>query len=135
MMKKRIKQHTKVLLTAFGVVVIALCSFRLTQTGAGPLQIKKGAHIVLIGNNLGSRMMNFGHFETEMQLRYPDSVIPTICSISAICAMEATRPGSGPMPAACLPGPFRARRNSRPSWRKTQAARVSLKRRTNGSAA
>ena len=70
MMKKRIKQHTKVLLTAFGVVVIALCSFRLTQTGAGPLQIKKGAHIVLIGNNLGSRMMNFGHFETEMQLRH-----------------------------------------------------------------
>ena len=75
MMKKRIKQHTKVLLTAFGVVVIALCSFRLTQTGAGPLQIKKGAHIVLIGNNLGSRMMNFGHFETEMQLRYPDHML------------------------------------------------------------
>ncbi|MCW3112307.1 MAG: dehydrogenase, partial [Segetibacter sp.] len=26
-------------------------------------------------NNLGSRMMNFGHFETEMQVRYPDSFL------------------------------------------------------------
>jgi mono/diheme cytochrome c family protein/glucose/arabinose dehydrogenase len=42
----------------------------------GPtLQLRKNAHIVLIGNNLGSRMMNFGHFETEMQLRYPDSLL------------------------------------------------------------
>ena len=39
------------------------------------LSIKKGARIVLIGNNLGSRMMNYGHFETEMQLRYPDSLL------------------------------------------------------------
>lgn len=30
---------------------------------------------MLIGNNLGSRMMNFGHFETEMHLRYPDSLL------------------------------------------------------------
>ncbi len=39
------------------------------------LTIGKNTHIVLIGNNLGSRMMNFGHFETEMQLRYPDSLL------------------------------------------------------------
>ncbi|WP_297797718.1 PVC-type heme-binding CxxCH protein [uncultured Eudoraea sp.] len=39
------------------------------------LELKKGSHIVLIGNNLGSRMMNYGHFETEMQLRYPDSLL------------------------------------------------------------
>lgn len=30
---------------------------------------------MLIGNNLGSRMMNFGHFETEMHIRYPDSLL------------------------------------------------------------
>lgn len=30
---------------------------------------------MLIGNNLGSRMMNFGHFETEMHVRYPDSLL------------------------------------------------------------
>jgi mono/diheme cytochrome c family protein/glucose/arabinose dehydrogenase len=37
--------------------------------------LKKGSRLVLIGNNLGSRMMNFGHFETEMHLRYPDSLL------------------------------------------------------------
>ncbi|MCJ7465846.1 MAG: SGNH/GDSL hydrolase family protein [Maribacter sp.] len=46
-----------------------------TQKKEDTLQLKKNAHIVLIGNNLGSRMMNFGHFETEMQLRYPDSLL------------------------------------------------------------
>ncbi len=35
------------------------------------IEVKDGDHIVLLGNNLGSRMMNFGHFETEMYLRYP----------------------------------------------------------------
>lgn len=35
------------------------------------LSIQDGAHISLIGNNLCSRMMNYGHFETEMHLRYP----------------------------------------------------------------
>ncbi len=37
------------------------------------LQLQNESHIVLIGNNLGSRMLNFGHFETEMHIRYPDS--------------------------------------------------------------
>lgn len=39
------------------------------------LPLQKDSHIVLIGNNLGSRMLNFGHFETEMHLRYPDSTL------------------------------------------------------------
>ena len=39
------------------------------------LTIKKGAHIILVGNNLGSRMMNYGYFETELQLRYPESLL------------------------------------------------------------
>lgn len=37
------------------------------------LHIKKGSHIALVGANLGSRMIHFDHFETELQLRYPDS--------------------------------------------------------------
>jgi len=39
------------------------------------LKISKDAHIILVGNNLSSRMQNFGYFETEMQLRYPDSLL------------------------------------------------------------
>jgi mono/diheme cytochrome c family protein/glucose/arabinose dehydrogenase len=39
------------------------------------LKISKGSHIMLIGNNLGSRMMEADFFETEMQLRYADSML------------------------------------------------------------
>ncbi|MGD1893411.1 MAG: PVC-type heme-binding CxxCH protein [Cyclobacteriaceae bacterium] len=36
------------------------------------LEVDPGSHIILVGNNLASRMENFGHFETELHLRYPD---------------------------------------------------------------
>jgi glucose/arabinose dehydrogenase len=36
------------------------------------IDIQTGDHIVLVGNNLCSRMINFGHFETELQMRFPD---------------------------------------------------------------
>jgi mono/diheme cytochrome c family protein/glucose/arabinose dehydrogenase len=39
------------------------------------LKLKKGAHIILVGNNLGSREALFGYFETELQVRYPDSML------------------------------------------------------------
>ncbi|NKI31972.1 PVC-type heme-binding CxxCH protein [Croceivirga thetidis] len=35
------------------------------------LPLEENTHIALIGNNLCSRMLNFGHFETELQLRNP----------------------------------------------------------------
>ncbi|GAB2578580.1 PVC-type heme-binding CxxCH protein [Spirosoma areae] len=57
------------LLATIGLSVIAFSAFQRSQFA--PIPIKKGAHIALIGNNLGSRMMNYGHFETEMQVRYP----------------------------------------------------------------
>lgn len=56
------------------VAVFALTFFQC-DSDENKLKIRKGAHIVLIGNNLGSRMMNFGHFETELHLRYPDSLL------------------------------------------------------------
>ncbi|MGB3851219.1 MAG: PVC-type heme-binding CxxCH protein [Tunicatimonas sp.] len=39
------------------------------------LHVRKGSHVVLVGNNLPSRMMHYGRFETELQLRYPDSLL------------------------------------------------------------
>jgi mono/diheme cytochrome c family protein/glucose/arabinose dehydrogenase/lysophospholipase L1-like esterase len=71
-MKIGIKDNFKIALKTLGVVVFALCTFQFTQSTSPALKLKKGSHIVLIGNNLGSRMMNYGHFETEMHLRYPD---------------------------------------------------------------
>ncbi len=62
------------ILTFLAIAAISLSSVQCTRTDH-TLHISKDAHITLIGNNLGSRMMNFGHFETEMQLRYPDSLL------------------------------------------------------------
>ena len=47
-----------------------------------PIALPKNSHIVLIGNNLGSRMLEYGDFDTELYARYPDSnlFIRNICS-------------------------------------------------------
>ena len=42
------------------------------QAAPKSLKLDNGSRIVLIGNNLGSRMLNYGYFETEMQVRNPD---------------------------------------------------------------
>ncbi|MBM1105721.1 c-type cytochrome [Aurantibacter crassamenti] len=55
--------------------VVAILNISCTNKKEGAIKIQKDDHIVLIGNNLASRMLNFGHFETEMQLRYPDSTL------------------------------------------------------------
>ncbi|MGB5554261.1 MAG: dehydrogenase, partial [Flavobacteriaceae bacterium] len=57
------------------LLVIAVISSSCNDAHQGAVPIHKNEHIVIIGNNLGSRMMNYGHFETEMQMRYPDSTL------------------------------------------------------------
>ncbi|SFD72762.1 PVC-type heme-binding CxxCH protein [Spirosoma endophyticum] len=62
-------------LVVVGLAIVAFTAFqsaRRSVTAADPLKVGKGAHIMLLGNNLGSRMMNYDNFETEMQVRYPD---------------------------------------------------------------
>ncbi|MEJ7679569.1 MAG: SGNH/GDSL hydrolase family protein [Segetibacter sp.] len=75
MLTIRVKDNMKAALKILGVLLIGFGSFQFIPSDPSALKIKKGAHIILIGNNLGSRMMNFGHFETEMHLRYPDSLL------------------------------------------------------------
>ena len=60
---------------AFFGIVLMMASGCISKSDETYLSIKKDTHIILIGNNLGSRMMNFGHFETELHLRYPDSLL------------------------------------------------------------
>ncbi len=58
------------------VLLSALFLLKCSDSSEAPLvQLKKDAHIALIGNNLCSRMMNYGHFETELHLRFPDSLL------------------------------------------------------------
>ncbi len=68
----RIKRKLVQLCLLLGVLLIVTSC---TQKDKKGLAFQKDAHIVLIGNNLPSRMLNFGHFETEMHLRYPDSTL------------------------------------------------------------
>lgn len=62
----------KKLLISIGCVAAVAVAIFLLWPKAPKLELKKDAHIILIGNNLGSRMMNYSYFETELQLRYPD---------------------------------------------------------------
>src|SRR5690606_699859 len=66
-------------LTVFALATLLLPAIlagcRIGGISPEPLEIKKGTRIALIGGNLGSRMMNYGYFETEMHLRYPDSTL------------------------------------------------------------
>ncbi|WP_025762407.1 PVC-type heme-binding CxxCH protein [Dyadobacter tibetensis] len=60
-------------LLLIGGLILAFSAFRFGP--AETLKIKKGSHISLIGNNLGSRMMEYNLFETEMQTRFADSLL------------------------------------------------------------
>ena len=61
--------------TALCAGLLLLTAVQCRQTREAKVKLARNGHIVLIGNNLGSRMMNFGHFETELHLRYPDSLL------------------------------------------------------------
>lgn len=61
------------IISCLGVITLSLSG--CSESSSPPLNVQKGSRVVLIGNNLGSRMMNFGHFETEMHVRYPDSLL------------------------------------------------------------
>ena len=65
----------QVLRKIFLTLCIGVGIFGCTRKEEDTLNLNKTSHIVLVGNNLGSRMMNFGHFETEMHMRYPDSLL------------------------------------------------------------
>ena len=75
------------------------------QCGSDPprplLSLNEGDHIVLIGNNLCSRMMNFGHFETELHQRFPEYKL----TIRNMCDGGNT-PGFRPHPGRVSPWAF-----------------------------
>ena len=85
------------------VLVILLGSVLVTAAGAGsaPPELKPDARIVLLGNGLGSRMMNYGHFETEMHRRFPSHrlFIRNICD-------EGDTPGYRPHSGRANPWAF-----------------------------
>ena len=71
------KIKRKLLFASFLLVTAFFSAYTLRQANPSDpgLRLKKGSRIFLVGNNLCSRMSNYDHFETEMQLRYPDSLL------------------------------------------------------------
>ena len=65
--------NTNKLLPVVVFAFLTLICIHCTTQEKGILSLKKDDHVVLLGNNLCSRMINFGHFETEMHLRYPNN--------------------------------------------------------------
>ncbi|HZH36019.1 MAG TPA: GDSL-type esterase/lipase family protein, partial [Flavisolibacter sp.] len=59
----------------FAVLLLSAYTIRFNKAGSPGITLKKGFRIFLLGGNLGSRMLHYDHFETEMQLRYPDSML------------------------------------------------------------
>ncbi len=53
-----------------GLMLVIIMAF--LPSSSKKIQLSKGAHISLIGGNLGSRMLNYGVFDTEIQLRFPE---------------------------------------------------------------
>ena len=67
------KKNGKLIWISLFIAAAGFLAFMLPASNQ--LKISKGTHIMLIGNNLGSRMMEADFFETEMQLRYADSML------------------------------------------------------------
>jgi mono/diheme cytochrome c family protein/glucose/arabinose dehydrogenase len=54
------------------IVLILVVIMAFLPSSEKKIQLSKGAHISLIGGNLGSRMLNYGVFDTELHLRFPE---------------------------------------------------------------
>ncbi|RYC70111.1 PVC-type heme-binding CxxCH protein [Spirosoma sordidisoli] len=69
-MKKIILNRSLALAVIIGAFV-AFISSSFQPVLERKIELTKDAHIALIGNNLGSRLMNYGTFDTELHLRFP----------------------------------------------------------------
>ncbi|MEO0416872.1 MAG: SGNH/GDSL hydrolase family protein, partial [Verrucomicrobiota bacterium] len=75
-------------------------AFKKTDTPAA-LKVNQGDHIVLVGSGLGSRMAHYGHFETELFLRFADKDI----TVRNMCD-EGNTPGFRPHPGRTFDNQF-----------------------------
>src|SRR5690606_4514206 len=88
-------------LPLFLIVILGLLTIRCTQKET--IELQPNTRIALIGNNLGSRMMDYGTFETEMQLRNPDKNL-FIRNLSDPGDTPGFRPRSGTNDPWAFPG-------------------------------
>ncbi|GAA4431842.1 GDSL-type esterase/lipase family protein [Ravibacter arvi] len=68
-LKKQTRRYWGLLIPLGIAVLFGFMHFMPTAK----LKVTNNGHISLIGGNLGSRMTNYDHFETDLQLRFPSS--------------------------------------------------------------
>ncbi|WP_339877264.1 PVC-type heme-binding CxxCH protein [uncultured Algoriphagus sp.] len=85
----------------FILSILGILSFQCTQKET--IELKPNSRITLIGNNLGSRMMDYGSFETEMHLRNPEKNL-YIRNLSDPGDTPGFRPRSGTNDPWAFPG-------------------------------
>ncbi len=73
------------------------------STAPSKLEIKDKGNIVILGAGMASRMMKYSHFETELQLRYPNKKL-TIRNIADEGNTPAFRPHPGRGNQFAFPG-------------------------------
>ena len=83
------------------IAVVSTLYLAFRSPAPAPLEVQKEATVALVGNNLCSRMMNFGDFETELYLRYPDRRL----TVRNMCDPGNT-PGFRPHPGRSSPWAF-----------------------------
>jgi mono/diheme cytochrome c family protein/glucose/arabinose dehydrogenase len=81
--------------------ILILCLLGIHSSRAAPLTLEKDSRIVLLGNGLGSRMMQYGDFETKLhrQHAYKNLFIRNMCD-------EGNTPGFRPHSARSNPWAF-----------------------------
>ncbi len=85
----------------FRIFVPLAFSFAIAANVHATLELKKGDRISLVGAGMGSRMVHYGHFETELHLRFPalDLTIRNLCD-------EGNTPGFRPHPGRGQDGQY-----------------------------
>lgn len=84
-------------------LILIVFAFASSCAEKKTLQLTKNQHITLVGNNLASRMMEFGWFETELHARYPDSTL-VIRNMADPGDTPGFRPRSGTNDPWAFPG-------------------------------
>ncbi|MCX8239475.1 MAG: c-type cytochrome [Akkermansiaceae bacterium] len=94
---------------------LSIAAFGILTSAAAALSLKKDSRIVLLGNGLGSRMMQFGSFETSLHLQHPKKnlFIRNMCD-------EGNTPGFRPHSARATPWAFPGAEKFHPPLSKTK---------------
>ena len=75
--------------------LLLICSsLMISISSYAKIDLEKGNVVTLVGSGMGSRMVHYGYFETEIFLRFPDANL----TIRNICD-EGNTPGFRPHPS------------------------------------